>query len=481
MSMQLGSAGNMFATPNPGNEALAWQEMAQRQQQLQAQLRSQQLQDQGQILQNQYNQGKLVEFNDSKDIRQQALKLALQNDEETLAAKRMENKWKPQLWEQEIATSKTHQDDALDAIKMRKQALELDKNRFELTKREVDEHLKDMEVDRRFKEIQRPKLLEQANLNLDQLRQQLEVGAQEKLLNSKKLAGFDVDTAIGRLQALHSFDPAAREGIKSAFPEYFKDVPTNFTDDGVKKLGILMMGRKHFEPTDMEKAMGRIDPTKLTMGAKLDKAIAELLSDQATDKTPVKKKSTIDEAVSRLGVMFTKQEKKDAGIQSSRAPAANADIVDRLDYHFSQHKADSNKKYLEVANKDPLGREAFQDEPTEGSPLSNRVDRTNWKRTASSPFSKSMAVEYVDKTLPKDVRADFEYAVGNSAGTDGTVKQVTMFRTLIAELADALKSGDKESGKEIIDKYELKFGTNALTDKQKKALSNLSYKFGWSD
>jgi hypothetical protein len=90
------------------------------------------------------------------------------------------------------------------------------------------------------------------------------------------------------------------------------------------------------------------------------------------------------------------------------------------------------------------------------------------------------SLRYVNPALPKDVKKDFEYAVSGYAASEGTNKQVTAFRSLVDELGDSLASGNKEGGKDIIEKYG-RFGEDFFTPKQKKVLQALIYKFGWSE
>jgi multidrug efflux pump subunit AcrA (membrane-fusion protein) len=306
MAMQLGSAGNMFDTPNPSRELQLWQEnnrqnqeLQMRQQQLQANLASQQLQDQTTQLQNaRLSTGNQFDL-DSYQTRLEGLTEQLTGTKIDNSLKASEAIYRPDLWRTQLKGAEAQTDLTKMHVSALRQSLQMDKDKFELAKRAADQEFAAGEINNAFKSLQMPSMItEQAQkiqMNAAQLRSQ----TLQNILLDKQAKGFDMSQSLGRFADYQKYDPSMRKVLKKVAPEIYGDLPDNLEEDDIKTMNNAIGVLRFLKEDPAMMLMGKTDPAQ----AQIRQAAMKLLDTtfkKASERGKTDNSFTIEEGMARL-------------------------------------------------------------------------------------------------------------------------------------------------------------------------------------
>jgi hypothetical protein len=485
MAMQLGSAGNMFATGDPINQFAMLQEnqrqnqeLAMRQQALQASLRSQALGDEGQSIANEANRAKLDEFYQTSDMRLKSLMASLTGQEADTALKVQESQYRPDLWRSEIEHTDAQTEATKANIDIAKQAFNLDKQKFALAKRAADQEFAANQINNAFKSFQMPGLIQEQAQRIAIGAETLKQQALQTHLMDKQSQGYDLNQTLDRFRAYQSMQPELRKSAKKYLPEVYGDMPDYFEDDDIKSMQNAIGVLHYLKEDPAMQMLGKVNPATEQVKA----AAMQLLQrnmDRAAQRGKTDTSVTIDEAVQKMGKASKNAAKKmEEASTPAKVAGLDTDLFDRIDYHLQQNPVEAKQNYARSRynQRDSKFREFLSKTPRDEK--FGFVDPEELGITAGMTNSYIAPDAYRNKSK---LSADDLEVVGSNKVDDksSTGQQQVLYQAFLSQLLKHIKNNDKAGAIAADDEFHARYGDKALTDKQSMSIAKMYRELGW--
>jgi hypothetical protein len=485
MAMQLGSAGNMFATGDPINQFAMLQEnqrqnqeLAMRQQALQASLRSQALGDEGQSIANEANRAKLDEFYGTADMRLQSLAESLTGQKLNNAQLVQETMLAPDKWNTQKAAIQANTQATLNSIQMSKDALNLDKQKFKLAQRATESEIAARDMNTMAAKLQLPGLL-QENLQRVQIgAETLKQQALQTHLMEIQSKGYDVNQAIDRFRAYQAADVDSRRLLKKHFPEIWGGMPDYLEDDDVKQMSTAIGVLKAAKEDPALQMLGKVNP----LVSQVQAAASEMFTraaKRASERGETSTSMTVDEAVQKMGKSAKNAAKKmEEARQPAKVAGLDTDLFDRIDYHLQQNPVEAKQNYARSRynQRDSKFREFLSKTPRDEK--FGFVDPEELGITAGLTNSYIAPDAYRNKSK---LSADDLEVVGSNKVDDksSTGQQQVLYQAFLSQLLKHIKNNDKAGAIAADDEFHARYGDKALTDKQSMSIAKMYRELGW--